>query len=907
MSISDEELLLFWAKLGSGTYPEDAHPVVCHMLDVGHVAEAIWHDVIDERSRQRWSRALAIETPSLGKWIAFWAALHDVGKISPGFQNKDRSGTAPKVLLTAGYRCRVPGSEVAHANVSAKLFHEVSETSNDWPRVTSQLSLSVARVLGSHHGWFPLSGDWIHLKKRQLGERRWRQAQIVAMTRIAQLIGLTVDTPTPSPPDGDDNAFYLFLAGLVTVSDWIGSNLQFFPKAGVISDLEAYAPLSRENAARALQTMGWARWKPDRKERLSFREVHPAIATPRPLQHACVEIAQKTNQPTLVLIEAPMGEGKTEAALYLADHATHVLGGRGAYVALPTMATANQMFGRVRDYLRQRYHDVERINLQLLHGKSAFNDDLANLLDLADIHDDDHGDGGVVAETWFALDKKQAMLAPFGVGTIDQSLLSVLRTKHGFVRLFGLAGKTVILDEVHAYDAYMNALLCQLLRWLGSLGCQVVLLSATLPAKTRRTLLDAYSGQENVTLPEDRYPRISVAQVGRRDIECQAIDTDPARAVTMRLQTISQSGLTNLLNDRLSEGGCAAVICNTVGGAQSLYRELSDSLDNDDVVELFHARFPFEDRDRIEKGVLGRYGKPIHGPHRPRRAVLVATQVVEQSLDLDFDLMITELAPIDLVLQRAGRLHRHQGRRRPTKCEEPTLIVLQSPHNDEGIPDFGISEKIYQRHVLLRSHLALWDREQIRLPDDLEPLVEQVYADEYEAPDLFRSALIDSKCQMDADVKKQDQKGRSVLIPDPNDENLLCNNKVGLDEENPDVHQSLRAATRDARESVTVSFLWEVAGQPCLDRDGSEPVDLMARPNPTTTRRLLERSVSLSTIKWVRLLRDEPCRPLAWQKSGVLRHAHVAVLPPSGIWERRGQRLKLDDNLGVVFEDTEPL
>ena len=189
------------------------------------------------------------------------------------------------------------------------------------------------------------------------------------------------------------------------------------------------------------------------------------IEKPRPLQHAIIPLAEKMDSPQLFVIEAPMGEGKTEAAWYVAD-CWDRHGGAGTYVALPTMATSNQMFERVKKFLDLAGGG----NLMLLHGKAALNEQFDKLKYAARVYDPDGSTSGVVAESWFADNKKHRLLAPFGVGTIDQVLLSVLQTKHGFVRLFGLAGKCVILDEVHAYDAYMTTLLERLLRWLAALA-----------------------------------------------------------------------------------------------------------------------------------------------------------------------------------------------------------------------------------------------------------------------------------------------------------------------------------------------------------------------------------------------------------------------------------------------------
>jgi CRISPR-associated endonuclease/helicase Cas3 len=305
------------------------------------------------------------------------------------------------------------------------------------------------------------------------------------------------------------------------VADWIGSNAAFFPPAGNLPlldeafDVDAYFEYAGQQAAEALKKLGWL----GRAENLApatFGELFPLIQKPRPLQSAVAEMVASMSEPGLLIVEAPMGEGKTEAAWYAAAQWDRQ-GGQGTYVALPTMATSNQMYDRVGGFLEA---EAGKKNLMLQHGKAALNERFQKLKYAAAVYDDEQNPSAVVAEAWFATNKKHGRLAPYGVGTIDQALLAVLQTKHVFVRLFGLAGKCVILDEVHAYDAYMTTLMEHLVQWLAAMGCPVILLSATLPGDKRLKLLQAYAGNE-VAAPEHvEYPRVTSVSVA-----------GPARAV----------------------------------------------------------------------------------------------------------------------------------------------------------------------------------------------------------------------------------------------------------------------------------------------------------------------------------------------------------------------------------------
>jgi CRISPR-associated endonuclease/helicase Cas3 len=450
----------------------------------------------------------------------------------------------------------------------------------------------------------------------------------------------------------------MVLAGIVSVADWVGSNQTFFKPVGNAAiidkpfDADDYLAIAITQADRALTELGWL-GRADVSEALTFRSTFPFINQPRPLQTAVEAIVAGMTEPRLLIVEAPMGEGKTEAGWFAAAHWDRQ-GGEGAYVALPTMATSNQMFDRVGKFLEA---GAGKKNLMLLHGKAALNDKFADLQYAAFLYDDEKQPSAVVAESWFASNKKHGLLAPYGVGTIDQALLAVLQTKHVFVRLFGLAGKCVILDEVHAYDAYMTTLMERLLRWLAALGCPVVLLSATLPKDKRLKLLRAYAGDAMQEPTHDEYPRVTTVAVGKCP-DATHIEADPTRAQSVRLSWLDEVHLAERLRESLADGGgCAVVIRNTVGMAQATYLNLRSALQDAQItVELFHARFPFGRRMELETSVLERFGKN-GGPAERNRRVLVATQVVEQSLDLDFDLMVTDVAPVDLVLQRAGRLH----------------------------------------------------------------------------------------------------------------------------------------------------------------------------------------------------------------------------------------------------------
>ncbi|HRA86916.1 MAG TPA: CRISPR-associated helicase Cas3', partial [Planctomycetaceae bacterium] len=863
--MTEDSLFLLWGKLGKGRYPDESHPVLCHLLDVGSSCLRLWDTSLGVDSRQRWADALALNPVDAGRWIAFWAAAHDIGKISPCFQFK--SADAKQRLKRLGFSS-TSSRELPHATLSAIYLQDelVAPSDAAWQGISQKMASCVAAVVGGHHGLIPGSGT-LRTGRMSLGAGKWENARTSMMRTLAEAFGVT-SSDVPGDVSSASSGFWLFLAGLISVADWIGSNATFFQNrgqwAGADIDLVTYQQLSRQRAHDAVHRLGFDRWVPRKTGPLTFHAVHPDIAMPRPLQDCCVQIARTTTQPQLVLVEAPMGEGKTEAAVYLADHASHVMGCRGLYIALPTQATSNQMFDRIRKWLEQRYEvddDRQTINLQLLHGRIGFSKAFGELLQLAEIdehagnkksgrNDDKTPNPRVVAESWFAQNKKQQLLAPFGVGTIDQLLMAVLHTKHHFVRLFGLAAKTVILDEVHAYDAYMSTLMERLLQWLAGLGCPVILLSATLPSERRRRLIEAYTGCV-VTIPPNPYPRVTIAKRNDSDVQSKTVETDPKRRVSIRLSWVEVDSIVAKLREILTDGGCVGIVCNTVTRAQDLFQTLAAEFELDGVqVSLFHARFPVAERMRVEGEVLASLGQPINNPQRPARSILVATQVIEQSLDLDFDLLISEVAPIDLILQRAGRLHRHSGRQRPPRLQETQLWLIEPHIDDHEIPDFGVFQStvaengayrsgIYDRHILLRTWLTLRDElpeNRVSLPDDLERLVESVYSASFEAAtgdDVWQAELQRTHDGMRLGILHSEASAAAVRVPAPDADDLLEQCAPELDEDDPDVHRDLQALTRQGDPSITLVLLYEQSGTISLDSDGYDVVDLQSSSQPS--------------------------------------------------------------------------
>ncbi|MGQ0600833.1 MAG: CRISPR-associated helicase Cas3', partial [Anaerolineales bacterium] len=705
-----------------------------------------------------------------------------------------------------------------------------------------------------------------------------------------------------------ENALLTVLSGAVAVADWLGSDEKIF---GYVSDYYATADYAARAQAKAQEALKKHQWRglPDLLPARAFGDLFPG-KVPHAAQTQALQAAQPLTPPALVILEAPMGSGKTEAALGMYAHWAHTADMRGLYVAMPTMATSNQMHTRVNDFLQRVYGaDIEPM---LIHSRAELKDALAD--DSDRLAEEDRA--GALA--WF-LPRKKSLLFPFGVGTVDQALMSVLQTKHFFVRLLGLSHKVIIFDEVHAYDAYMNTLFKRLLEWLRQVGASVIILSATLPDKTRRELAEAFGAPAD-SLPPQTYPRLTWTAQGRAAAVALPAPAEPRRLQLEWMTSRDDNAIIALLRAELANGGCAAVICNTVKRAQALYQALVDDnrrepwVNVDDLM-LFHARYPFAWRDKREKNVLAKFGRPDeqgnNKPKRPERAVVIATQVIEQSLDLDFDLMISDFAPTDLLLQRAGRLHRHIRNERPPL---PDRLLIAAPTAEDGVPQFERYE-IYERYVLLRSWLTVRRYgETMTLPNDLTEAIEQTYDDAREfaeATVAMREALEKAREKMERDEAKSENEAHLRLVREPSFPRLLREPNTQLEEDNPDLHTAFQALTRLAEPGITLVCVHEEFGSLYLEPgDRSTRIDPY-HPDDETAKKLTLYTVTVQDHRVVQYFSAaeqlSKTFPSTWQKIAALRYHRLAIFDNEGHCAMEGTpyTLRLTRELGVEIRKQE--
>jgi CRISPR-associated endonuclease/helicase Cas3 len=696
----------YWAK----TLP-DGKPgisVYHHTLNVGHVARLI------AESKQHALQEFGLQ-PDV---VAVLAALHDIGKISHGFQSKcpawlEQNGLKNASIAQGWQNFVQDHSKVSQFTVEKLLFQA---------GMAKKSAMYWAVAPGAHHGRLHKPGECGLQAAPGMTNDEWEQVRQQVAQQLIENLGAL-----PTTEIGKDSPHLWWLAGLISVADWIGSDESFFP---VDQNLEADE--SRQRASNAIETIGFG--TPEIRRGLMFEQLFPFA--PNDLQLQALDVI---TEPGIYVIEAPMGMGKTEAALACAYRLISEGKATGIYFALPTQVTSNRIHLRVDDFIRTICPDSPAT--RLIHANAWLLEDLWQAKPSVTKPSDSSENDARAGRDWFA-SSKRAIIAPFGVGTVDQALLGVVAAKHFFVRRFGLAGKVVILDEVHSYDFYTGTLIRVLCETLEALGCTVILLSATLTPRRRAALLGEPEPDSDAPAP---YPLITGRlSNGAFLTPCPA---DPPEAKIVHVSFVETSEALQQAWEKACAGACVLWICDTVNQAQSTYRrfqalEAERGTGSTPALGLLHSRFPYFRREKLETHWMEAMGKDGETKGmRPAGCILVSTQVVEQSVDLDADLLVTELAPTDMLLQRMGRLWRHPRSNRPvdrTECwilrESASLDDLRGMSEKKIVETLGSKAWVYAPYVLLRS-LEVWScRSTIELPSHIRDLLEATYAEREKEP-----------------------------------------------------------------------------------------------------------------------------------------------------------------------------
>ena len=871
-------------------------PLWMHLQDTAAIMEMLVREWLPDSTK----KFLGMQEEEIVAVSRFLGCIHDIGKATVLFQT-NITAALPEARTrlerytaltyrTANRKC------TSHAMASEAIL------------LDSGCPAGIASIAGAHHGkpqgfgaeenlevyrsnYFPKDGQTFWLGC-------WREILDQALkdsgyTDIHALPELT-------------QPMEIILTGLLIMADWIASNTEYFPLIPIeeCGDPALY-PDRVDRAWDKLQlTLPWE-GQSDVVEADGFRMRFGF--TPNSVQRAVLDAANKMSQPGIMILEAPMGIGKTEAGLAFSELCAARFGEGGIFFGLPTQATANGIFPRLLSWAENLPDDLSH-SVRLAHGMAELNEDYLRLQEHASAveEDADTDDERIAVNQWFC-GNKRALLADFVIGTVDQLLMSALKQKHVMLRHLGLAGKVVIIDEVHAYDAYMNQYLDRALTWLGWYGVPVILLSATLPAKRRAELIKAYQikAEDGEWMESEEYPLLTWTDGKRVRQSVPEIDTADH---DVRVHKITENEVTAVLRAKMQEGGCAGIIVNTVRKAQAMAEMLKAEMPDKEVI-LFHSQFLMPDRAEKERNLMERIGKHSTPPTR-NNLIVVGTQVMEQSLDVDFDVLMTELCPMDLLLQRIGRLHRHK-RQRPAAMKQAECFMM-----DTGTEVFDKgSAYVYGEWMLFQTRKLLPER--ITLPRDISHLVQKAYGWDPDQADFRETEMYSD---YEAKREKQKQRALAYVVPQPEIYEAFPerNTLDGWMQDAPaGCDAAARAAVRDGDLSIEVLVMVQqtdgwIRFLPW--QEGGEAVAKDVPPEPETALKIARQRLRLPGMfskiwnadRVIRELEEMNSRNLAmWQLSPMLRGELVLLLDDALSVHLGGMFLRYDKETGLSYRKEE--
>lgn len=813
MSIAIPSYFQYWGK----AKPQAAegpryHLLAYHSLDVAAVGWCLLDPT--KNGCQRMAKQLGVNPQWLQQFFCFCLMLHDLGKFARAFQN-----LAPDLSnnLVPSVKGRV--YSVRHDSLGFVLWRKcLSKVINDIFVDGSKLEPWLEMVCG-HHGQPPRrSVPGLHTFFMAADE-----AAAEAFIRELVKHWLPDTRPLQQIDKKSLRAVSWQLAGVAVLADWLGSDQEVFNYCTEPQSLEGYwQHCAQPNASKALAKAGLSVLPMNTFT--DIKQQFPFIQQATPLQRYASTVPLVSGS-QLFLLEDVTGAGKTEAAMVLCHRLMSQGQASGLYVALPTMATANSMYERLVNSYRALFDESCMPSLVLAHGARQLSEGFVSSVVLANQMADSNYDKTDASATaycnaWLADSRKKALLADIGVGTIDQALLAVLPARHQSLRLLGLSDKILLVDEVHAYDPYMRSLLSTLLEAHARQGGSAILLSATLPQNLRSSLLAGFAkglSQDTPSLGETAYPLVT--QFSASGICEEPVATrDSVRRKVAVARLDSEGQAIEQIQLAVAAGRCVCWIRNTVKDARSVYEQLqSQPWMADASLVLFHSRFAMVDRQRIEQDVLARFGKQSKGLQR-RGQVLIATQVVEQSLDLDFDEMISDLAPVDLLIQRAGRLQRHNRNHEGTLDEQAkdprpsACLSLLGPDPDNVASDNWLKRLLPGTQAVYANVGQLWlslnvllEKQGFVMPDDARYLIESVYSDaaQQKIPDAL---------QLTSMLAMGVQKGERSMAA-LNHLKLEKGYTIGSGENSGGWDEDVRIPTRLGAESISVVLVCDVDGE----------------------------------------------------------------------------------------------
>lgn len=687
----------FWAKSDRDN-PQRIHLLEHHMADVGACLEALLAQPTIRRRLARSGGRDDLDPATVARLCVF-AALHDIGKVNIGFQARiweperlpkgDKIPWAGHIADLAPVLCK-RDRQTAKWFLSALQWNEIEE----WDDTDGDTVCGLFLASLSHHGRpFQLDDP-----TKDKFPRLWQPLEQLDPQEFVERVGQLIRhwfpqafrhdaCPLPSVP-----SFQHHFLGLCNLADWVGSNESWFQYVDTPDD--DYICKARKKAGDAINAIGLN----VNQQRADFGDVPefsklfaiPGSAPPNAIQRA---VAETPLREQLLIIESETGSGKTEAVLWRFARMYEAELVDGLYFALPTRAAAVQIHKRVCKFVGNLFPETERPEPVLavpgyVRAGSVSGKHLPHYKVLWD-------DGAANDSRWAAENPKQFLAAQIAVGTVDQAMLGVLRVKNAHLRTSCLARNLLVVDEVHASDPYMSVILQALLDAHIGTGGYAVLMSATLGSAARRRWLYCNRRFDQNPPPLNEavaapYPSVSVlSNCGETLTPAGENGQEKNIAIEAIPEMTNFPATVHRALDAARAGAKVLVVRNTVDYAIRTLEALEKLAIPDDskllfsvnrIVTLHHGRFAAEDRQLLDQQIDTALGKGRKtGGH-----IVVGTQTLEQSLDIDADLLISDLCPVDVLLQRIGRLHRHRDNNhsRPAGYQLPRCIVLTPLDHD---------------------------------------------------------------------------------------------------------------------------------------------------------------------------------------------------------------------------------
>lgn len=719
------EIYKLWGK--KKAYKDTLYwlPLLTHLNDTQATIKYLYVNYLSQNQRNIINLPLSL--------IGTLGFLHDFGKITPAFQlkqSKPYNGALDQTVLAKLSNLSLP-SQLPLADKSP---HNVSGA-------YLLRSTCFAGIVASHHGTTPTKRELMlqRVYRDNYGDATWTNLR-------QEFLDIAVKDLTLKEKDMLYNSILnqdqqILLLGLVMMADWLASNETYFP---LIPIDDSYQDINEKKRIK-IGLSRWSKetkWQPQTdfdidtyfKDHFNFK--------PHALQKEMLETIKAIKKPGLILIEAPMGAGKTETALTASEILSAKCHTNGIFYGLPTQATSNAMLPRLASWLTA---EQGRHGLKLMHSKA----------NSVKAYQDLDKNNNVFVNSWYS--HKLGSLEHFTIGTIDQLLQMSLSQRHLAFKHLAFSGKTVIIDEVHTYDAYMQSYLQKTLKWLGEYHVPVIALSATLTHAIRQSLVSSYL-QRDVALPTNlAYPLLTYTENGIVRQQSNFAKSQSKRVTIKSFTKDEPQQIAQKADNLIAQGGICGIIVNSITRAQDIAKEIKAPK------ILLHSSFLAQDRSNIEDRIL----KTIE--NRPQKLVIIGTQVLEQSLDLDFDVLITDVAPMDLLLQRIGRLWRH-NRKRANSFTKPVCYVDTNSKSKAYQTDYFL----YSRYLINHTVKLLPDK--IVLPTDIPLLIKKTYYldDSQDAQELKLAHK--KECQKSLDFQVHDPRGKNLFDWQsqaiPNDENI---------------------------------------------------------------------------------------------------------------------------------------